>query len=139
MGFLNIHAGVESWLQGASAQFAAFSQKEYREIVASWRARFEEILISGAYLVGRSAECAALDELPVDAVVFCIPGYRWLPAGTDARFGSAYGYQVTQLADIDFVAANAADAVIADKALSFTCLCTHEAGSFARVQFCQTR
>lgn len=137
MGFLKVHHSIEGWLQTAAVSFRALSQKEYKDLVAEWRVRFERLLVSREFIAGRAAERAAEDALPTNVVIFRLPGYRWLPAGTDARFDAAYAYRATRLRFLDFSVANAADAVIADEDLTFTCLCTHEAGSMTQVQFCQ--
>lgn len=67
----------------------------------------------------------------MDGFVFSLPGYYYLPSGTDAQLDPAYGFRVTELRVIDFSIANPADAIFVDHELTFTCLCTHEAGALA--------
>jgi hypothetical protein len=78
---------------------------------------------------------AVLARLPEDVFVFSIPGYRFLPAGTDPQLDPAYGYRAVALRTVNFAIANPRDVILVDVALSFTCLCTHEAGALAEPTF----
>lgn len=135
MGFLRDCPAVESWLEQSSSTFRPLAEREYQTVVAEWRERFEHLLRSRALSSGAEAELAALASLPADVFVFSIPGYRFLPAGSDRRLDPAYGYWTVGLRTVDFAIANPWDAIVADVALSFSCLCTHEAGALAEPIF----
>jgi hypothetical protein len=135
MGFLRDCPAVESWLERCSSAFRPLVQREYQSLIVEWRQRFEPLLRSQATSAGPHAELAAIASLPADVFVFSIPGYRFLPAGTDARLDPAYGYRADGLRTFDFTIANPRDAIVVDVALSFTCLCTHEAGVLAEPTF----
>ena len=78
MPFLTPDAQVERWLFDAATDFRPLSQEEYLTFVAEGRSRFEAPLMNGDRLVGKPARRAALERLPIDGVVFSMPGYRWL-------------------------------------------------------------
>ncbi len=139
MGFLEVHRGVEDWLRTSSVRFRNLSQKEYSGLVRNWRSRFEHLLVTDECLRGSSAEQAVECRLPCDGFVFSVPGYRLLPASTDARFDPAYAYEVGGLESLDFDVTNSADAIVVDRDLTFTFLGTHEAGALARPAFCELR
>jgi hypothetical protein len=134
MGFLTPRTTIESWLEQASATFRPLSDREYAEVVAGWRNRFETVLENKDYVRGRSVNDIAQSLLPSDVFVFSLPGYRLLPARTNPSVDLAYGYEARGLRKIDFEIANRADAIIVDKDFAFTCLCTNEAGAFADPQ-----
>lgn len=135
MGFLSDSSAVETWLERNCSAFRPLEQREYQALVAQWRARFEKLLRAQGAAWGAAAELAALSSLPADVFVFSLPGYRFLPSGTDPQLDRAYGYQAQGLRTIDFAVANPADAIVAGVDLSFTCLCTHEAGALAEPMF----
>jgi hypothetical protein len=139
MGFLKIYPGVEAWLRSSSAEFRSFSQKEYAALVRRWRSSFEPTRVANECRRGNSAEEAAERKLPCDVFVFSLPGYRLLPASTDARFDPAYAYAAVDFGKLDLETANRADAIIVNQSLTFTFLCTHEAGGFSRPVFCELR
>lgn len=130
-----MHPGIESWLEVAAADFRMLSQREYRVLVAEWRRYFEESLVAGEYLVGGAAQRAIEQAMPGDMFVFRVPGYKWLPAATDPRNDPAYAYRTTELKKVEFLVANAADAILVDQGFAFTYLSTHEAGVLAQPRF----
>jgi hypothetical protein len=67
--------------------------------------------------------------------VFSVPGYRLLPSATDARFDAVYAYSLANLSRMDWETANMGNAILVDQSFTFTCLCSHEVGSMAQVQF----
>jgi len=131
MSFLTPHPRLESWLCRASSRVRSLNQREYQKLVAAWRAQFKSALVARDCVFGARAEQGALALLPADAFVFSMPGDSLLPSGTDSKLDPTYGYEVDALATIDFAVANPADAIFVDRAMSFTCLCTHEAGALA--------
>lgn len=137
MGFLRSREGVERWLRRSAAGFAPLADREYREVARVWRAAFEPALMAGNRVRGREAVDAMVRALPLDVYVFNLPGYRWLPAATDARYDQSFGYRVSLLAAVDLSAANDADAIIARQDMKFALLCTHESGAFAEPEFVQ--
>jgi hypothetical protein len=135
MGFLKPRPKVESWLRSSSAAMRTLSQAEYQQLIATWKERFEGLLIEGRCLAGARAQRAAARTMPTDVFVFNVPGYRWLPAATDPRFDMAYGYAAVQLRNIQFEVANDFDAIICDRDFTVCCLCTHEEGAFGKVWY----
>jgi hypothetical protein len=138
MGFLRPRPKIEEWLAQAAASFRPLGQREYGKLVADWRAHFDHTLETGDFISGRDVEEAANSLFPADTFIFNVPGYRLLPAGTGPKFDQASGYEALKLGCINFEIANPADAVITDRAFTFTCLCTHEAGAFASPQLAPT-
>jgi hypothetical protein len=124
-------AELEAWLHEASAGARALNRGEYRDLLAAWQSVFEPMLEAQDRRTGAKAEAGLRALLPRDLFVFSIPGYRYLPAATNFQRDPRYGFYVSQLRTIDFGVANRMDAILADAALTFTCLCTHEAGAFA--------
>jgi hypothetical protein len=133
VGFLRSYPELEHWLCSAAADVRALTDQEYRRLAERWRERFEHALAMGDYVSGSRATDGMLNLLPSDVFVFSLPGYRLLPSGTDPT-QIAYGYEVQALATVDFDIANPADAIFSDRAFTFACLCTHEAGAFAEAQ-----
>jgi hypothetical protein len=136
MGFLKRMARIEDWLTKSSSEFHELSQREYVSLVSNWRKHFEESLEAGRHVAKgpraeREMELSDCSKL----FIFSMPGYRLLPSGTDPTRDAAYAYVAIALQRIDWVAANASDAILADEGFTFTCLCTHEVGTMAEVQF----
>ena len=123
-------AKLEGWFKVASMGARMLDRAEYRELVASWQSVFEPLLKAGDRLTGAKAEAGLRAHLPADMFVFSMPGYRYLPASTNSR-EPRYAFRVSQLSNVDFGVANSEDAILVDTELTFTCLCTHEAGAFA--------
>jgi len=122
---------LEAWFQVAASGARALDRREYQDLVAGWQAQFEPLLEAGDLRTGAKAEAGVRALLPRDVFVFSIPGYRYLPAATNAHRDPRFAFYVSQLKTIDFDIANRMDAILADSELTFTCLCTHEAGAFA--------
>jgi hypothetical protein len=135
MTFLSPCSKIEAWLREASSGVRPLSQREYQEVTATWRAQFEGALAAGHLVAGAQAEQSVRALLPRDVFVFSMPGYEFLPSPTDPKMDPVYGYAVDALETIDFAVANTDDAILVDSAMSFSCLCTHEAGAFAEPTF----
>lgn len=131
MSALSALAELEAWLQAAASGARALAPGEYQDLVAGWQSLFEPLLEARDRRTGAKAEAGIRALLPRDVFVFSIPGYRYLPAATKAQRDRRFGFYVSQLRTIDFDVANRMDAILADSELTFTCLCTHEAGVFA--------
>jgi hypothetical protein len=131
MTFLSSRPGLEAWLHLVSSNVRPLSQKEYQEVVARWRAQFEGALVAEECVSAAQAEQGMRALLPRDVFVFSMPGYAFLPSATDPKMDPAYGYAADALQTIDFAIANPDDAIFVDRDMSFSCMCTHEAGAFA--------
>lgn len=139
MGFLVDRPELKLSLRTTASYVRALSQREYQELVATWRNHFEEMLASGNSVSGARAEALLRAVLPADVFVFSIPGYEFLPSATSPRQDPAYGFEVKVLVAVDFAVLNPEDAIIVDHAMTFTCLCTHEAGMLAEPIFAHAR
>ena len=124
-------AELGAWFQEAASGARALDPHEYKNLVAGWQSEFEPLLEVRNCRTGARAEAGVRALLPRDVFVFSMPGYRYLPAATNAQRDPRFGFYVSQLRTIDFDLANRMDAILADSELTFTCLCTHEAGAFA--------
>jgi hypothetical protein len=122
---------LDAWFRVAASGARPLDRREYQDLIRSWQVHFEPLLKAGDRRTGAKAEEGARALLPRDVFVFTIPGYRYLPAATDARHDARYGFYVSQLRTIDFNVANQMDVILTDAEFTFTCLCTHEAGAFA--------
>jgi hypothetical protein len=122
---------LEEWFEVAATGARALDRGEYQALVADWQSQFEQLLKAQDRRAGAKAEAGVRALLPRDVFVFSIPGYRYLPAATNAQRDPRFGFYVTQLRTIDFNIANRMDAILAGSELTFACLCTHEAGAFA--------
>ena len=131
MGFLSEPSELVGWLRSAAISVRALEQREYQDIVKRWREQFEPMFYARAFVTGTAAEQAVRAALPADVFVFSLPGYRFLPSGTDPQLSPAYGYEVKTLSEIDFGTANRADAIFTDPGMTITLVCTHEAGELA--------
>jgi hypothetical protein len=130
MGFLTRQPEIEAWLAQAASSALPLSQDAYQQLVQDWRSAFEPLLRAGRRVAGARAEHGLSTSLPADVYVFSLPGNPYLPASTDSK-SPPYGYTAEALRSLDFAVANAQDAIIASRDLSFTCLCTHETGALA--------
>lgn len=122
---------LEAWFQASASGFRALDAREYQELLANWQAEFEPLLEARDRRRGAKAEAGVRALLPRDVFVFSIPGYRYLPAATNSHRDPRFAFYVSQLKMIDFGIANRMDAIVVDSELTFTCLCTHEAGALA--------
>lgn len=121
------------WLDERGVMWRLLRKPELLRFFARWREAFEPQL--QAYLptatdieaIRRTREC-----LPADVVLFWIRGYEHTPADSAHP---AYALEVEALAEIDPGLFNAHETIVADQALTFTCMFTHEAGSLAEIEY----
>ena len=125
---------VEEWLTEAAERWNAVSDREYRELVAQWRAAFGAILERGAGV--QAADALQRFEARLPAAVFLFNGVTVPRVATGInRHPSAY--RALGLRRLHQPLANDLDLVLVDHSLSFCCVCTHEWQALAHPIFLQ--
>src|SRR5690349_18309294 len=99
-------AELEAWFQLGASAARELDRHEYQDLVVAWQSQFEPLLEARDRRTGARAEAGVRALLPCDVFVFSIPGYRYLPAATNAQRDPRFGFHVSQLRMIDFGIAN---------------------------------
>lgn len=123
---------LEDWLDESAAAWLRLRKQAFLDFFAAWREAFEPLFTNSRATATDVAAMAGLEaRLPLDCMVFCMPGYEHAPSGMADSF---YAFRVTGLGRVDRDLLNDHDAAVADLDLGFCCMFTHEVGSMADPQ-----
>jgi hypothetical protein len=124
---------IEKWLLEHGAQVRTPTRRDFYLFFDEWRRAFEPLF---AAYHPTATDVVAMDlaerELPFDAELFCVPGYKFAPGNTAHPF---FAFNVSGLRAINRELFNAHDVIVASKDLRFCCLYTHEIGALAEPAF----
>ncbi|MEQ8768623.1 MAG: hypothetical protein RL885_32250 [Planctomycetota bacterium] len=128
MGITGRLLDVESWLTLVSESWRSLDDSEYRELVRDWIVRFRPLIRGGQYVLAGHRAIAALEEhLPAEVVLFS--GARIEEIG-NLGGACAAAYRAERLGALDAALLRHRELIACAPDLSWTCLFSHETGSF---------
>ena len=132
MGFVRRSLRLEGWLDDHSESWSLLSDREYKALVKSWSTLFIPLIESGKRsFEGYFAIEAFGKHIPADVYLFS--GIR-IPQLLNNGL-VAFAYRTDQLCELDRDLANCLDLVVVNSNMAWSCVYSHEAGSWVWEQF----
>lgn len=124
MGIVKRNLVLEDYVRALGVTWELLSDREYQHVQAEVHA----FLDGGAYefLSGDAAFNRLAESMSFDGFIFSSPTSKFLGIYEGGGGGTTFAYLVKQVRELDRARINAIECVIADAALNFACVFSHE-------------